>query len=140
MSDIENQTNNNKKRQSKYTEEEKKERHKQALIKYRNNPDIKNKLNDYCKERYHNLEPEAKKMFNHKLITKYYNMTDEEYKNYLIQCRPYKRKYHQKKIEEKKLLEEEQQIIINKERERTINNRTINAMKDPRYNDYIICV
>lgn len=125
---------------SKYSEDEKKERAKEALKKHYNKPDIKVKRNDYYKARYHELDEEGKKLFSFNFMQKYYNMNDDEYKNYLNQCKPYKRKYNHKKTEEKKLLEEEQQIIINKARERNINNRTINAMKDPRYNDYIFCV
>ena len=138
MSDIQN-TLEHKKRKSKYTEEEKKERHKASQLKYMNKPELKDKLNEYCKQRYHNLEPEAKKMFNHKLITKYYNMTDEEYKNYLIQCRPYKRKYNHKKAEEKKILKEEQHIITMKERKNLMKNITLDVTLQDHYNN-LICV
>lgn len=142
MSDIEINLEINKKKpcKIKLTEEEKKARFKESQKKYINKPEVKEKRNEYYKAKYHKLDEEAKKNFSHNFLTKYHNMNDEEYQNFLIQCRPYKRKYRQKKIDENKLLEEQQQIIINKERERTINNRTINAMKDPRYNDYVICV
>ncbi len=127
-------------RTSKYTEEEKKERLKASQAKYFNKQEIKERQSQYYKERYENLTEEEKKKYMENTLTKYYNMTDEEYKNFLIKCRPYKRKYNHKKADEKKLLEEEQKKIINKERENIINNRTINAMKDSRYNDYIINV
>jgi hypothetical protein len=53
-------------------------------------------------------------------------MNDEEYLNFLIQCRPYKRKYGQKKAEEKKLIEEEAGIITMKERKELIKNISLN--------------
>ena len=141
MSDIEINLEINKKKpcKIKLTEEEKKARFKESQKKYINKPEVKEKRNEYYKAKYHELDEEAKKKFNHKLITKYYNMTDEDYQNYLIQCRPYKRKYSQKKAEEKKILEEETGILTMTERKKLIKNMSLNVEIQENYNN-VICV
>jgi hypothetical protein len=144
MSDIENNIEikpEKKKRNkpSKYTEEEKKEKFLEYQKKYVNKPEIKEKRNEYYKARYHALDEKAKKKFSQNFLTKYHNMTDDEYKNYLNQCKPYKRKYHHKKADEKKLLDEEQQIITMKERKYLIKNISLDLVLQNSYNN-LICV
>ena len=144
MSDIQNdiQIKPEKKKRnktSKYTEDEKKERAKEAHKKHYKKPDVKVKRNDYYKARYHELDEEAKKKFSQNFLTKYYNMTDEEYQTFLIQCRPYKRKYGQKKTEERKILEEETRILTMAERKKLIKNMSLNAEIQEHYNN-LICV
>ena len=141
MSDIEINLEINKKKpcKIKLTEEEKKARFKESQKKYINKPEVKEKRNEYYKAKYHKLDEEAKKNFSHNFLTKYYNMNDEEYQNFLIQCRPYKRKYRQKKIDENKLIEEEIGILTMAERKKLIKNMSLNVEIQENYNN-VICV
>lgn len=141
MSDIEINLEINKKKpcKIKLTEEEKKERFKESQKKYINKPEVKEKRNEYYKAKYHKLDEEAKKNFSHNFLTKYHNMNDEEYQNFLIQCRPYKRKYRQKKIDENKLIEEEIGILTMEERKEIIKNMSLNVEIQENYNN-VICV
>ena len=141
MSDIENTIENNKKRQckNKLSEEEKKIRFKESQKKYVNKPEVKEKRNEYYKAKYNILDEEAKKKFSHNFLTKYHNMTDDEYKNYLNQCKPYKRKYNHKIAEEKKIINEEQQIITMKERKKLVKNTSLDVVLQDNYN-ILICV
>jgi hypothetical protein len=144
MSDIKNNVEikpEKKKRNkpSKYTEEEKKAKFLEYQKQYVKKPEVKEKRNEYYKARYHALDEEAKKLFSQNFMIKYNNMTDEEYKNYLIQCRPYKRKYNHKIKEEKKILNEEQQVITMKERKKLIKNLSLDVTLQDHYNN-LICV
>ncbi len=85
---------------SKYTEEEKRERHKEAVKKYYEKDEVKDKVLKYYKEKYENMTVEERKNYIDKCMIKYHNMTDEEKKEFLIKCRPYKKKYYHKMKEQ----------------------------------------
>ena len=110
-------------RQSKYTEEEKRIRRNLNQQKYKQKPEIKEKLSKYFSEKYKNMnEEDKKKLIENKskiIKEKYKNMNDEEYNKFLIKTRPYKNKYNKTKAEQRKIEKEKNKennnIEVNKE-------------------------
>ena len=85
---------------SKYTEEEKKERHKEAAKKYYEKNEVKEKILKYYKDKYEKMTDEERQNYINHYNEKYKNMTEEEKQIFLIQCRPYKKKYYHKMKEQ----------------------------------------
>jgi hypothetical protein len=72
----------------------------------------KEKINKSQMEKYYKMDEEDRKNFNARCsvynLKRYYNKTDEQYKEYLEKSKPYKRKWAQKHNQQLKIQQQQQ--------------------------------